>query len=580
MHRSEVSRKYFKRLLTAFLCSSIIPLVLCVLAILFINYKLMISEQNKRVESINFTVVDLVEDIFEEYTNILYRISGEDIIKNLLIDNDLNIPDKIGMDIDSILTGRKNKIEVNIIDYDSYVSYSTNKKPNLYDQSIYSEFGIFYKIKSNLNKIVFYPNNYYTDNGQITLSMGKAIVNEKNEILGYAIIDIYEKTLLNQISLISDDAEHLLLYDDSIVVLDTTSNLSQNPSSLLAEKGEMTDYPLHLNSSKNKVTIFGSKYQQIDDYSLYTFIEIKDFYKNIWLLIKISLLMVIIIYVISLLIVKILVKNLYRPIEVVVDAMEEITEGNMEVRIAVDKDNGEMAFMAIVFNSMLDKIRNLLEMVIEETERKKNAEIKALQAQINPHFLYNMLNEIKSLAKLGRTEEVSSFVVSLGKLLRHSISNQENYITIDEELIFLNDYLDLQKIRYENKFECKIEVEEEVLNCKIPTLILQPIIENSIIHGFVDEDYNPILRIDIYRKIDKVFIEIYDNGQGIDKEYLQYINNKNEGSEQYGKHGLENIQKRLLLLYGLDYGINIQSKKDEYTMVLVTIPYQVDWGGK
>lgn len=135
----------------------------------------------------------------------------------------------------------------------------------------------------------------------------------------------------------------------------------------------------------------------------------------------------------------------------------------------------------------------------------------------------------------------------------------------------------MQKIRYENNFEVIIDIDESILNCKIPNLILQPIIENAITHGLESGENDAILKITGSRDdLGRVRLEIYDNGVGVDEDFIQYINDTRKSSSLYGGLGLENAQKRLLLTYGSDYGIKIESKKGSYTKVIVFLPYQFE----
>lgn len=580
MHKSEVSRKYFKKLFTAFLCSSIIPLIICVIAILYINYKMTVEEYDKKVTSASDVAIESYENIMDEYSNIIYSLSDESLVQSALINNDNVQLSEAGSIVNPLLTGRKGKIEVHIIDYDSQISYDTNKKSNLYDQSVYSEWGILYKMKNNPYKVATFPGNYYTEKDQvISLSMGKAILDNKNKIIGYVILDIYRSTLLNQFLFVGgEETEYILSNNNNVIILDTTSHFKEGYSVSPEKIVKWNNKKLKLYDNEKNETIYVVKQAQNNDFSLFTFVRVSNFYKGISLLIRISLIIVAFTFLICFIIVKVQARRLYRPIETVVEGMQKISEGNIQVRIKEDMNqDDEMAMVTKGFNKMLDEINVLLNRVVEQTEREKNTEIKALQAQISPHFLYNMLNEIKALAKLGRTEEVSTFVISLGKLLRHSISFQEKFVTIKEDLLFLNDYLDLQKVRYENNFEVVIEIDESILNCKIPNLILQPIIENSIVHGLENKENNSILKITGSRD-DKgrVKLEIYDNGVGVDEEYMQYINNTGKSSSLYGGLGLENVQKRLLLTYGSEYGIKIESEKGSYTKVIVILPYQID----
>lgn len=231
-----------------------------------------------------------------------------------------------------------------------------------------------------------------------------------------------------------------------------------------------------------------------------------------------------------------------------------------------------MQYIALEFNSMLDKIESLNKELIENSERNSLSELKALQAQISPHFLYNMLNEIKSLAKLNRNTDVTIFIEHLGVMLRRSIDNANRFITLDEDLEFIISYLELQKIRYENSFDYSINIESEASDFKIPNLIIQPIIENSIVHGFSTMRKDQILDIKANIVDGDLNITIYDNGRGIVTDKVGYINDKQNHYEMYGSNGLENVQKRLIMTYGIDYGITVESKINEYTKVCILIP--------
>ena len=264
---------------------------------------------------------------------------------------------------------------------------------------------------------------------------------------------------------------------------------------------------------------------------------------------------------------------MYRPIETLVSSMNRVTSGQLDTKIEIrEKDSDEMRLVSSGFNWMTSRIQTLIENAREESERKKNAELKALQAQISPHFLYNMVNEINALARLGRTEEVSGFVIHLGKLLRRSITFRDDFVKLSDDLVFVEDYIRLQQIRYDQLFDVDIQVDSEIMDCLIPNLIIQPLVENAIIHGFTAGKEGYLLNIRGYERDGDVCLEIYDNGIGVEKEYLKYINNVEKGVGIYGGLGVENVQKRLLLIYGMRYGIKMESEKGRYTKVIILLP--------
>ena len=293
------------------------------------------------------------------------------------------------------------------------------------------------------------------------------------------------------------------------------------------------------------------------------------------LMIFISLLVLVCMAPLAFLLAAVFANRMYRPIDTLVSSMNLVTRGNLDTKIEIRAhDSDEMRLVSSVFNWMIARIQTLIENAREESERKKNAELKALQAQISPHFLYNMLNEINALARMGRTGEVSGFVIHLGKLLRRSITFKDDFVKLSDDLVFVEDYIRLQQIRYDQLFDVDIRVEEEIRDCLIPNLIIQPLVENAIIHGFTAGKEGYMLSLRGYRREEDVCIEIYDNGIGVDKEYLKYINNVEKGVGLYGGLGVENVQKRLLLIYGMRYGIKMESEKGRYTKVVILLPYR------
>ena len=152
----------------------------------------------------------------------------------------------------------------------------------------------------------------------------------------------------------------------------------------------------------------------------------------------------------------------------------------------------------------------------------------------------------------------------------------DDFVILRDDMKFVEDYICLQQIRYDQMFSVNISMDEEILDCRIPNLIIQPLAENAIIHGFTAGRDDYTLSITGKRDGEKLHIEIYDNGIGVEKEYLKYINNVEKGVGLYGGLGVENVQKRLVLIYGMQYGIKMESEKGRYTKVIITLPYNVE----
>ena len=220
----------------------------------------------------------------------------------------------------------------------------------------------------------------------------------------------------------------------------------------------------------------------------------------------------------------------------------------------------------------------LMEQNVEEQRQKRKSELRALQAQINPHFLYNTLDSIIWMAEWGKTKEVVLMTSSLAKLLRQSISNQNELVRVEEEVEYTRSYLTIQKMRYKDKLEYDIQVSPEVLGQKIPKLVLQPLVENAIYHGIKYKEGKGIVQIEGWIGQKELILRISDDGIGMTEAQLAKIFEKRETDIRKNGVGVLNVHERIQLYYGKDYGLRFSSTLGEGTVVEVRIPCEE--GGK
>ena len=216
----------------------------------------------------------------------------------------------------------------------------------------------------------------------------------------------------------------------------------------------------------------------------------------------------------------------------------------------------------------------LMEQNVEEQRQKRKSELKALQAQINPHFLYNTLDSIIWMAEWGKTKEVVLMTSSLAKLLRQSISNQNELVRVEEEVEYTRSYLTIQKMRYKDKLEYEIEVDEDVLGKKIPKLVLQPLVENAIYHGIKYKETKGVVRVEGGRDGDRMILKVSDDGIGMTEEQLSKIFEKRETDTRKNGVGVLNVHERIQLYYGKEYGLRFRSEEGLGTIVEVHIPWE------
>ena len=276
--------------------------------------------------------------------------------------------------------------------------------------------------------------------------------------------------------------------------------------------------------------------------------------------------------IVALLFSRFLAKSLTYPLQRLRDSMSRVQEGHFDgADVEIDSEN-EIGSLTKSFNVMTHRIQDLMEQNVKEQEAKRKSELKALQSQINPHFLYNTLDSIIWMAEGRKYEEVVLMTASLARLLRQSISNEDEVVPLAREVEYAKGYLTIQKMRYKDKLEFEIDVEPSILNIPLIKLVLQPIIENAIYHGLKYKESKGLLQVKGFMEDGNAVLQVIDNGVGMDEETLSHIYDKHKVNYHSNGVGVYNVQKRLKLYYGEDYGITYESAPGEGTTATITIP--------
>jgi two-component system sensor histidine kinase YesM len=260
-----------------------------------------------------------------------------------------------------------------------------------------------------------------------------------------------------------------------------------------------------------------------------------------------------------------------QPIKKLEKSMKQVEKGQFDININI-KGEAEVAQLARTFNIMVSRIKQLMEQIVHEQESKRISELNALQAQINPHFLYNTLDSVVWMAEKRKTDEVITMVTALAKLFRISISKGRNIITVREEVEHARNYLVIQNVRYKNKFKYEFDIKEDTLSLNTLKLILQPIIENAIYHGIeymVDEGY---IKISASIIDGKLLFEVQDNGLGMEPEMVLNLLSQESKDKTGSGVGVKNVHERIALYYGKGYGLQIESRLEEGTNVKIWLP--------
>lgn len=259
------------------------------------------------------------------------------------------------------------------------------------------------------------------------------------------------------------------------------------------------------------------------------------------------------------------------PIKQLEKSMKMVEQGSFDINIDV-KGEAEVAQLSKTFNIMVARIKFLMNQIVIEQESKRKSEINALQAQINPHFLYNTLDSIVWMAEHERNGDVITMVTALAKLFRISISKGKNVITVREELEHVRNYLIIQMKRYKSKFDFEIEAPEELLDYSTLKLILQPIVENAIYHGIEYMVDKGLIKISVEIAEGKLLYQVRDNGLGMEPEVCKNLLVKESRSKSGSGVGVKNVHERIQLSYGREYGLEIESELEAGTNVKIWLP--------
>ncbi len=268
-------------------------------------------------------------------------------------------------------------------------------------------------------------------------------------------------------------------------------------------------------------------------------------------------------------------RYLSKPVNELDEAMKRVEKGDYAAELSSDRED-EMGRLTASFNRMTREYRQNLERSVQRERELNETELSMMQAQLNPHFLYNTLDSIKWLGVTNGVTQVAAVASGLAVLLRAGISG-DRLITLERELELLEKYLDIQSLRFEDRFAWEIDVDERFQHCIVPKLILQPLVENSIIHGVANMD-DGYIKLSAREKSGTLILSVQDNGVGIPQDVLDWLNDPDR--DVPGGHlGLKNVDRIVRLYYGGDYGISAYSAAGEGSLVELRLPMNKEENG-
>ena len=264
-----------------------------------------------------------------------------------------------------------------------------------------------------------------------------------------------------------------------------------------------------------------------------------------------------------------------RPIETLRRSMQAVEGGNFDIDIAINSTD-EVNGLAQDFNIAIRKIKELIAQNAQAYEQKRKHELKALQAQINPHFLYNTLDSIIWMIECGESEDAIVMTSTLAKFFRLGISKGGDIITVQDEIDHLNCYLTIQKMRYKDKLDFLVDVNPQIYACRTLKLLIQPLVENAIYHGLKTQPEKGMLKVTGDREGEDIVFKVIDNGAGMTNQDLAELYQPRAASKGLGGVGVTNVHERIQLYFGAAYGVSFESEKGKGTVATIRLPALIE----
>ena len=412
----------------------------------------------------------------------------------------------------------------------------------------------WYKKLINSNNMAFASKADFSkissDSSKNIISISKEIKDKNNKRLGFVVINLSYKFLEDFLSTINFGKDgYVFILSSEEELLFKSKNMEDFGKKDYEKLLKKRMKPEKMDFVSSNVFIPNTQWKLVG-------ISFSNAISNLKKqLIESSLILALIVFVLTLLVSIFVSKKISKPIIYLIGEIKKTDKKLYKIK-SLPQASSEIQILTKEYNNLIDRIFVLTEDIEKKEEQKRTYQVKALQSQINPHFLYNTLDTILWLVEFGENEKAIKVTKNLGMLLRNSLDIDEDFVKLDKEIEHAKNYLDIQKIRYDNKFTYEFIKKIETSSLYVPKLILQPIIENAIYHGIREKKSKSYIKIIVEKNPEYLIIKIIDNGLG-PKEKKENIPTK------LGGIGMENVNNRIKLLCGEKYNLKMQREKDE-----------------
>jgi two-component system sensor histidine kinase YesM len=539
----------------------------------YITYKLHVQIAKDEVSEQFTQTVDQIMYSIDQRAQMSYKLSNQIIFHPMLVEllqkTAVNYYDTLSIQnvLDQMMLSESQLLSINLFNIKGNQFRPANSflfRP--LHEAAYTE--IMNKLHETDGELIWYKTSFdrLLTNSKLdseAIIAARLMKTDRLETYGILVFVFNERYFLNELQSVMKNADgSMYLFNGSKELL-YTDDTSYSMMPLPDEGFEVTD----------RSSIYAESRSELTGFTLISRTSFAKLKVKSQIIFSIALFSGIASIILSSVLVMIAMQRLFKPLSGLVKGMRKVRNGDLDTRIEIQTSD-ELAFLGESFNDMLRNINLLIKEVYEKQLREREAELKALQAQLNPHFLYNTLDMIYWKLYLQDDHDNAKLIISLSEMLRYSLEPVNKDTTVKDELNQLNNYLSIQSSRFEDTLVCNQDIAQEALNSRIVPLLLQPLVENVFIHAFRNiSDQRGLLTIKVFIDHSVLVIEITDNGSGIAQDRIEQLLKSTDVHDQEAHLGIRSVVRRIALIYGEPYRLEIESELGRGTTMRLLLPY-------
>lgn len=579
------------KLIVAFLLVSLLP----VLAVEMMSYYISTAAMKKNINDlIQVNLLQTSKNLdtsLQAYEDLLFQIFTNDNVMSLVKEiNDpaTQIPELSRRKLINLLSGysyAKSGIR-------SIAIFTANNTLVTYDQQTGSPYDNLWSSIRDLNRLPIYQDAMASKGGSVITpptrintfnnkeQFGFHLARKLSDLngvnldgIGVVVITVYESVLAQAVNLVEPDA---VPESDSVRL--NHRNFLTDGRGVIVSSPDKRQIGKNVNDILNDSTVLNTYYNASSKLWVNNVIDQHRLFREMYAMQRLSLYSGLSAAVLSIVLIYFFSGRLTRSISRILKAMRIAQHGTLDVQVE-GKSHDDLSIIVLSFNKMMQKVNELMNETKRAGEKQKEAELRALEAQINPHFLYNTLDSINWMAIEKEEYQISQMLKELAQILRYSVKDSNKSVPLKEELRWMNSYVYLQQHRFRSSFRCEVDCPEHLYVCHVHKLTLQPFIENAIIHGFDGVKSGGLLRI-VVKELDhrQLMIRIEDNGRGMATDALEKLvmQRSEEMADAGNGLGISNVADRIRSYYGSKGQLDIHSEPGKGTTVILVLPIEIE----